>query len=65
MKWETIKTAPKDGTRILALSNGWVEVVAWRKMHDGFQNWGTDDESVYCQGQYNPTHWMPLPEPPK
>jgi Protein of unknown function (DUF551) len=57
--WQPIETAPKDGTRILITSN-WTdyankplgcEVGRW----DGFQ-W------VACEKE--PTHWMPLPEPP-
>ena len=62
--WQPIETAPKGGTYILlfgmhtrsALS---VMIVArW----DG-DTWQSSDDGY---GAYiEPTHWMPLPEPPK
>ncbi len=59
-QWETIKTAPKDGTLILAWT---VEgdrpcVLAWRTYR-----W--DDDSGDSYQDYQPTHWMPLPPPPE
>lgn len=59
--WRPIATAPKDGTPIL----GWwvdecmivdwcVFVKRWRSTHDG--------EDMF---EPEPTHWMPLPDPPK
>ena len=65
-EWASIETAPKDGTRVLAL---WVwsergkvgggythEVVAWDGRWWRFSN----GESVS-----EPSHWQPLPEPPE
>lgn len=64
--WLPIATAPKDGSRILVFEGGEVQIVAWRAMHCGREDWGLDDgESVYCEGEFRPTHWMPLPEPPQ
>ena len=55
-EWREIETAPHDGTNILVSHKGadWVFVARWFKGY-----WKAN--SVYCK----PTHWMPLPEPPK
>lgn len=62
-KWQDIKTAPKDGRPVLLDNPDWhsrvmrgawdAHQVAWR-VH-GFGG---------CPAT-QPTHWMPLPEPPK
>jgi hypothetical protein len=67
MEWQTIETAPRDGTKILCGRfvrgceyNGRIRV-DW---------WATFKESGYTGfGHFNatywpPTHWMPLPAPP-
>jgi hypothetical protein len=60
MKWQPIKTAPKDGTAILvyASEEGYSGffVVAWE--HGVVWRYGDDLEPP------TPTHWMPLPNPP-
>lgn len=71
-KWQLIETAPRDGSRILicdmnALEPG-ADIVFW---HRG--DWATGDESPWEKASNmgfkeiydRPTHWMPLPEPPK
>lgn len=77
-KWQSIETAPKDGTTILLCENGYVTVgyyvpqysdrrVFVRKAKDGdVYKTITDDNSYWsCISEiYTPTHWMPLPEPP-
>lgn len=56
-KWQSIDTAPKDGTTILCFESGLVGVV---KYEDGwFRN------RYNMEALWEPTHWMPLPEPPK
>ena len=65
MGWQPIETAPKDGTQFLATG---VEA-------DGRKNprrrWGVAYwyERRWLGGHFNshcpPTHWMPLPHPPK
>ena len=61
--WQPIETAPKDGTNILATFWLWdnpkkgrgMEAVSW----DG-EAWSSDAYPIYP-----PSHWMPLPSPPK
>jgi len=62
--WQTIDTAPKDGTVILLcggfLSNG-KPVVRTGKWGGVWQvGWKVEALETY---QINPTHWMPLPLP--
>jgi hypothetical protein len=62
--WQPIETAPKDGTRIVALSNkkglGLPSFIHW---DDGA--WcGMTYEDEKRLVIYDPTHWMPLPTPP-
>lgn len=78
--WRPISEAPKDGTRII-LTNGntvaegeWLHVEPFvKEVRDGegryidqIENEGHDDW-IDCIGGMlpPPTHWMPLPPPPK
>ena len=59
-RWQPISTAPKDGTEILAYADnkgqkGERMVLYWDR---GFWLWG-------AIAIHDPTHWMPLPEPPE
>ena len=57
MEWQDIKTAPKDGTQILAYDGVCIENIKFRK-----GKWVTSwshDEKYSDDGM--PTHWMPLP----
>ena len=62
MNWQPIETAPRDGTEILVIeSAGGCYVANWQSL-DGWV-WAYDNmDGPTCT---NPTHWMPLPEPPK
>lgn len=78
MKWQTIETAPKDGTRVLIVNDegeidiaGYVEEWTWKKVFvrkatDGDVYKTVQDEVGYwdTDNAYCPTHWMPLPKPP-
>lgn len=64
--WQPIETAPKDGTSILVLADGFAPSVArWRA-----EMWMTADmEGEYEDGElrnweWNLTYWQPLPELP-
>lgn len=61
-EWQPIETAPKDGRDVLIVSDAYrdrVLVARWYKYNgkEGFRDWDAD--------LHLPTHWMPLPEPPK
>lgn len=69
-QWQPIETAPKDGTRIHAWNGDYQTTIYWyRAPKPPYQpGWaqvqGLRDE-FYDDGMWNPTHWMPLPAPPK
>lgn len=66
-KWRKISTAPKDGTRFIAYyrdpkNSCWMDGPYLCERHSrpsGVEFWHNVNNGV-C----NPTHWMPLPEPP-
>ena len=74
-QWQPIATAPKDGTPILAYFpqcsfepslKPLKAVLRWAKYGD----WENYYQAVVSDGfagaeDWQPTHWMPLPEPPK
>lgn len=59
--WQPIETAPKDGTPILVWIDDHVAEVEWDE--DGWI--GVWEDISSSSGDDYPTHWMPLPEPPK
>ena len=79
MIWQPIETAPKDGTSVLLWAS-WLDdpVIARYSYQSGYAEscWeGTFDGAAALESQgdtwtdehevINPTHWMPLPDPPK
>ena len=54
--WQPIETAPKDWTDILAY-DGHSIFIACFGVGEWLLTWGEDT--------MHPTHWKPLPEPPK
>lgn len=58
MNWQPIETAPRDGTKILAIEDDNSFNVVWF-CEDCFVREG-DMDSFFVK----PTHWMPLPSPP-
>jgi hypothetical protein len=80
MNWEPIETAPKDGTKILLVQDETVGVGRWEDTSCEVRELveDTGKRQVYewvlkvsgyweaeNDGLYSPTHWMPLPTPPK
>jgi len=63
IEWQPIEKAPKDGTSILGFAGGMFAVVHW---YGNGNYWDLDVCGSYAEdGEWTPTHWMPLPEPPK
>ena len=62
MEWQPIETAPKDGTAILIHESGIVDVASWHTLKKCFCRYDDKERGVT---QYEPSFWMPLPEPPK
>ena len=76
MKWQSIETAPKDRTPILAWNGKFVCEALWEPDADDKGHVGWCYSTFYnheCYGNYNnsydedaqPTHWMPLPSAPR
>ena len=71
-KWQPIETAPKDGREVLIyLGAPWLRVEKAR-WYGPWSNWQVGiipsdpaREEQFGIGSAIPTHWMPLPEPPK
>ena len=58
--WQPIETAPKDGTRVI-LGNPNNPYGEWPFMGE----FDAGKWRIHIDGQtIDPTHWMPLPEPP-
>lgn len=73
MEWLPIESAPKDGARVL-LSNGhgaWMAEYrpiygsGYRPANPWFSVMLNHDHLPEAGRYGQPTHWMPLPEPPK
>jgi hypothetical protein len=58
MEWQPIETAPRDDL-LLGYAEGMMRLVMWE--NGGWLQVGATIE----QGWFKPTHWMPLPDPPK
>lgn len=75
MEWQDIETAPKDGTKLILVGEPHAH------FYDSEDRcWTYGEVGVECVGEgyffaglwqrnggtfKNPTHWMPLPSPPK
>ena len=80
MEWMEISSAPKDGTEIILMKGDRVTSGSWEvisQTENHFDSNGNyicseiiDHGSMWCSydGGFceddEPTHWMPLPEPP-
>lgn len=67
IEWQPIETAPKDGTEIIVFmpdAYNQIEIVAFSSDGASGEAWC----SARCVDGLEagiPTHWMPLPSPPK
>jgi hypothetical protein len=65
--WQPIETAPRDGTTVLLYfpdaGKSQIDVGYWIEWEVGDANWSNEwtDAEIDC----DPSHWMPLPEPPE
>lgn len=65
MKWQPIETAPKDKL-IIAVVEGRTRLVKYGKTsHLPWLGFCLADQGPEDSDLCKPTHWMPLPEPPK
>ena len=63
--WQPIESAPKDGTRIIGADFELVETMFWTaSIWVGGGGW-VNDLSRSDTRIFQPTHWRPLPSPPK
>lgn len=71
MKWISMEKAPKDGTDILCMCKDYQIICAWSDYEDDGTSWSSDafgrqkGWNDFHYEIHHPTHWMPLPEPPK
>lgn len=75
MEWQPIETAPRESVRILVVSSGRVYCVRWKEEaeHGQTSEKGPGWQLFQCEDSFysvalekdEPTHWMPLPEPPQ
>lgn len=75
MAWQTMETAPKDGTPVLLCDarTGSMRWAVWAQLPAHANGPGADwlgwrDGTLEARGAIVgviPTHWMHLPEPPK
>lgn len=69
--WRPIESAPKDGTAILLLYKGHAVEALWECVDSGDGESGKQpayrwsSEFDFFGYGTEPTHWMPLPEPPE
>ena len=71
-EWQKIETAPKDGSLILGSDCERTVAMWWDPDREPGYPWafvgeflGKAQDNAWRDGSYGPTHWMPLPQPPK
>jgi hypothetical protein len=66
-EWQPIETAPKDGTRILALirQSDYIKILHWEP-DSSYERTKYPEYHQWFDGytHWIPSHWMPLPSPP-
>ena len=68
-QWQKIETAPKDGTAVLAWDGYDMAVTQWGEssVYARADDWvvGPTQDDRNTRSTFEPTHWMPLPAPPR
>ena len=59
MTWQSIDTAPRDGTEILASDYGAIEIVSWEYLPEEWFGWVNREKQFMF-----PAWWQPLPDHP-
>lgn len=62
-EWRPIAEAPKDGTSILTFPH--YHITHWDMEIESFTHGWDEDAERFKPMRWAPTHWMPLPTPPK
>lgn len=66
MEWQTMETAPRDGTEFLAVDeNGLRFITAYLPEYTGGSGFGIVQSDTGYHVDAEPEAWMPLPYPPK
>lgn len=68
MEWQSIETAPKDGTEVLVYDAGMIEAgmstIQQAYWHRDRRYLSGGEWRVSALHRSEPSHWMPLPSPP-
>lgn len=68
-QWQPIETAPRDGSDVLLTDGVNIENCYYNKEYKCSEGWWvvscSDNWGFACVHEAQPTHWMPLPKPPK
>ena len=68
MNWQPIETAPKGNSVLLCVVGTVIPIYCGKQRYGNLGEPQGDEYRWRCDssGRFaNPTHWMPLPEPPK
>lgn len=65
MNWQPIETAPKDGTRVLIWDGCTVYLASFGFDVGNGPMWQPEYAEVPMYDDDGPTHWQPLPAPPR
>ena len=65
-QWQSMDTAPADGTKILAVTDEGMTVIYWSQ-HPFLGGWelAVNSSNAQDSGFTQARKWMPLPPPPK
>lgn len=63
MMWQPIETAPKDRENVLCYEPSVGVFIGSADDDRGAAHWTVDWDDQFTK--MNPTHWMPLPQPPE